>query len=147
MATRFSSRDQIVEVVNKFFVYTDEREWEKLQHHVFTKHVLFDMSVIAGEKMHTSALQICEILKANFEDIDAINQLASNHLIEFNEDEDQATVIVYVTATHFKRAALNGKTRTFVGSYNLHLVMEGNAWKISELKYTLKFATGNVEFN
>jgi hypothetical protein len=146
MAT-FSTRDQIVEVVNKLFVYTDEQEWEKLQQQVFTKHVLFDNRSMGGEKMHTSAIQICEIWKNGFEGIDSINHLAGNYLIELNDDEDQASVFAYATATHFKKSAVNGKTRSFVGTYNIHLVMEGNAWKISEFKYNLKYATGNVEFN
>jgi hypothetical protein len=41
---KFSIRDEIVEVINKLFIYTDMQEWDKLQDEIFTNEVLFDMS-------------------------------------------------------------------------------------------------------
>jgi len=46
----FSIRDEIVEVINKLFVYTDTQEWEKLQNEVFSGDVFFDMSSLGGKK-------------------------------------------------------------------------------------------------
>ena len=45
-----SIREEIIETVNKLFVYTDNREWKKLQGEVFTNEVDFDMSSIGGDK-------------------------------------------------------------------------------------------------
>ena len=45
-----TTREQITEVVNKLFVYTDFKEWDKLQSEVFTENVQFDMSSLGGEK-------------------------------------------------------------------------------------------------
>jgi len=54
-----SIREEIVETVNKLFVYTDSQEWEKLQNEVFTHEVDFDMSSIGGEKKEMTSKVIC----------------------------------------------------------------------------------------
>jgi hypothetical protein len=40
-----SKRDEIIEVVNKLFIYTDNRHWNKLCSEVFKENVLFDVGV------------------------------------------------------------------------------------------------------
>src|SRR6476620_2688227 len=139
----FSTREQIVEVVNKLFVYTDAQEWEKLQQEVFTEQVLFDMSSMGGKEMVTTAANICQIWKEGFTGIDAVNHLAGNYLI--NIKDEIADVFAYATATHYKKAATQGKTREFVGTYNLHLIQHGDGWRIDHFKYNLKYATGNLD--
>lgn len=139
----FTIREQIVEVVNKLFVYTDAQEWEKLQQEVFTEQVLFDMSSIGGKEMVTTAVNICQIWKEGFTGIDAVNHLAGNYLI--NIKDEMADVFAYATATHYKQAATQGKTREFVGTYNLHLTLYEYGWRIDQFRYNLKYATGNLE--
>jgi hypothetical protein len=140
----FSTREQIVEVINKLFVYTDFQEWDKLQSLVFTEQVFFDMSSLGGEKRDTTAKNICDIWKAGFVDIDAINHLAGNYIIDLKDNT--ADVFAYATATHYKEAAMQGKTREFVGTYNLHLVKKEVGWRIDRFKYNLKYANGNLDF-
>lgn len=140
----FSTCDLITQTVNKLFVYTDQQEWEKLQSEVFTKQVLFDMSSLGGSKARLSAVEICNTWKQGFVGIDVVNHLAGNYLIEIKENE--ASVFAYATATHYKKLTTKGTTREFVGSYDLHLVKENIGWRIDEFKYTLKYATGNVDF-
>ena len=81
--------------------------------------------------------------KNGFVGIDVINHLAGNYLIEIKED--RATVFAYATATHYKKLATNGKTREFVGAYNLSLLNQETGWRIAEFKYNLKFTNGNVD--
>ena len=138
-------KEEIIEVVNKLFVYTDHKEWNKLKEEVFTDVVDFDMSSLGGEVAKKTSNQICEEWDKGFEGLDAVNHLAGNYIVEINNNE--AIVFVYVTATHFKNSAVNGKTREFVGSYNLHLVKTGERWKIDSFKYNLKYVTGNLELN
>ena len=45
---KYSVRDEVIEVVNKLFVYTDNRHWEGLQYEVFADLVMFDMSSMGG---------------------------------------------------------------------------------------------------
>ncbi|MCB0749802.1 MAG: hypothetical protein KDC90_20275, partial [Ignavibacteriae bacterium] len=58
---------------------------------------------------------------------------------------NSAEVFVYATATHFKNSTTNGKTREFVGSYNLHLAKNEEEWRIDKFKYNLKYSTGNLD--
>jgi hypothetical protein len=140
---KFSIRDEIVELVNKLFIYTDMQEWDKLKNEVFTNRVLFDMSSLGGEKGEKSSKEICDTWRNGFAGIDAINHLAGNYLIQI--DALTATVFAYATATHYKESAIKGKTREFVGTYNIALKREPNGWRINQFRYTLKYATGNID--
>jgi SnoaL-like domain len=140
---KFSIRDEIVEVVNRLFIYTDMQDWDKLQKEVFTDCVEFDMSSLSGEKALKQAREICGIWKAGFAGIDSVNHLAGNYLIQI--ENQAATVFAYATATHFKEAATNGKTREFVGTYNIGLDKTASGWRINRFRYNLKYATGNLD--
>jgi hypothetical protein len=137
-----SIRDEIVEVINKLFVYTDQQEWEKLQAEVFSHDVLFDMSSIGGPKSEITSEAICETWKNGFIGIDSINHLAGNYLVQIKDTI--ATVFAYATATHFKESATQGRTREFVGTYEISLMKHGIGWRIYQFKYNLKYATGNM---
>ena len=138
----FSIRDEIVEVVNKLFVYTDMQSWDKLQAEVFSPTVHFDMTSLGGERMDRTSADICAIWEKGFRDIDEVNHLAGNYLVQINDDS--ATVFAYATATHYRAAALNGQTREFVGTYNLALVRQEEGWRINAFRYNLKYLAGNI---
>ena len=138
-----SIRDEIIEVVNRLFVYTDEQNWEKLITEVFSADVMFDMSSIGGQKSEMKSDAICELWKNGFKGIDSINHLAGNYLIQI--DDHIASVFAYATATHYKESATKGKTRDFVGTYNISLMKHSVGWRIYEFKYNLKYVTGNIE--
>ncbi|ANE53404.1 hypothetical protein SY85_09775 [Flavisolibacter tropicus] len=101
------------------------------------------MSSMGGKEMVTTAANICQIWKEGFTGVDAVNHLAGNYLI--NIKDEIADVFAYATATHYKQAATQGKTREFVGTYNLHLTRHGDGWRIDQFKYNLKYATGNLD--
>jgi hypothetical protein len=138
-----SVRDEIVEVINKLFVYTDMQDWDKLQNEVFSDDVLFDMSSVGGKNEETSSKEICEIWRKGFVGIDSVNHLAGNYLVQINDII--ATVFAYATATHYKESATNGKTREFVGTYDISLMKHGIGWRIYQFKYNLKYSTGNLD--
>src|SRR5687768_12392549 len=139
----FSVRDEIVEVINKLFVYTDMQQWEKLQTEVFSDDVFFDMSSLGGQKSEMKSKAICELWENGFVGIDSINHLAGNYLIQINDTI--ATVFAYATATHYKASATKGKTREFTGTYNISLMKHGIGWRIFRFQYNLKYATGNTD--
>jgi len=139
----YSVRDEIVEVINKLFVYTDMQEWEKLQNEVFSNDVMFDMSSLGGPKEETSSKDICKMWKKGFAGLDAINHLAGNYLVHIQDNT--ASVFAYATATHYKASAAKGATREFVGTYNINLLKHGIGWRIYEFKYDLKYKTGNID--
>jgi hypothetical protein len=144
MKEQFSQREQITEVVNKLFVYTDKRQWSKIIDEVFTDLVLFDMSSAGGEEAaFLGAKEICDNWDHGLRDIDSVHHQAGNYLVTIKDAE--ATVEAYAIAIHFKKKAVNGNTREFVGSYELSLGnIENKGWRIKGFKYYLKFMDSNV---
>lgn len=138
----YSVRDEIVEVINKLFVYTDAQDWEKLQNEVFSNEIMFDMSSLAGPDEEMSAQDICALWQKGFEGLDAVNHLAGNYLVQVQDHI--ATVSAYATATHYKAAATKGNTREFVGTYHISLLKHSYGWRIYEFRYDLKYRTGNL---
>lgn len=138
-----SISEEIIEIVNKLFVYTDEQNWENLQKKVFNINVEFDMSSVGGEKKVLTSKEICNQWEEGFKGIDSINHLAGNYIVTI--DGKVANVFAYATATHFKNNTSNGKTREFVGTYDIGLIMIENGWRINKFKYNLKYATGNLD--
>ncbi len=45
-----TKREEIIELVNKLFIYTDSRSWSKLMKEVFKEKVYFDMESMGGPK-------------------------------------------------------------------------------------------------
>jgi len=143
MENQFTEREQIVETVNKLFIYTDNQEWTKLQEEVFTSTIELDMLSMGAEKAeNVSSREICYRWEKAFEELDAIHHQAGNYLVTISGDH--AEVYAYSIASHYKEAPKKGKTREFVGSYDLHLSKIHGRWKIDKFKYNLKYSTGNM---
>ncbi len=138
----YSLRDQLIETANKLFVYTDDQDWEKLLSEVFAEKVHINMASLGGPVQEMGAMEICAMWKSGFEGIDAVNHLSGNFLVSVNEKK--AEVFCYATATHFKESAQKGKTREFVGTYQLGMRRLEKGWRINRFTYTLKYMTGNL---
>ena len=140
---QLTTRDQIIEIVDRLFIYTDDREWEKLKLDIFTDEVRIDMSSVGGPDSLMPAAEICAMWDKGFADLDGVHHQAGNYLV--TEGSNAADVLCYATATHYKKAATQGHTRTFVGSYNIRLIYTNRGWRIDMLKYNLKWLTGNID--
>ena len=141
--SNFTTREQIVETVNKLFIYTDEQLWELLQNEVFAQTVWLDMSSLNGPRENFTSRAICDMWQEGFKDLDAINHLGGNYLVTI-QDSDIAKVKAYATATHYKASATQGQTREFVGTYDLGLIKQKGGWRINTFTYYLKYMSGNV---
>ena len=136
-------REQIIEVVNRLFIYTDQQEWAKLENEVFMNEVDFDMTSVGGTSGLLPAKDICATWKEGFTGIDSVNHLAGNYLV--NVFEETADVFAYATATHYKAKAKHGQTRVFVGTYDIKLTKTLEGWRIHLFRYQLKFTSGNPD--
>lgn len=143
MENQFTEREQIVETVNRLFVYTDNQQWRKLQDEVFTSEIQLDMvSMGAPRPERISAREICYRWEKAFEELDAVHHQAGNYIVKISDEE--AEVSAYSIATHYKESAKNEKTREYVGSYDLHMVKEPGGWRIDKFKFNLKYSSGNI---
>ncbi|UFH56956.1 nuclear transport factor 2 family protein [Spirosoma sp. KNUC1025] len=133
----------LTELVNRLFMYTDARNWQGLQNEVFTENVYLDMESNGGAPPGVvTAKTITDGWQQGFQGVDAVHHQGGHYLITVNAD--QADVYGYAVAMHYRTAALHGKTRTFVGSYEIKAERTGSGWRINHLKYNLQFADGNA---
>jgi hypothetical protein len=142
--TEKSKREEILELVNKLFVYTDQRNWKKLLAEVFAENVIFDMSSMGGigpEK--TPATQIVSDWEKSFDGIDHVYHQSGNHLVSFTED-GYAQVNCYAIALHFRKDAREGSTREFYGTYDLMVALTDLGWRINGFRYNIMFLKGNA---
>ena len=134
---------EITEVVNRLFIHTDQKDWEKLKSLVFTHDVWFDMSSAGGgDPKQITAEEICSMWNQGFQGIDAVHHQAGNYLIDINGNN--ADVFAYSVATHYKENTTKGKVRVFTGSYDIALINNSEGWRINYFKYKLKFIDGNI---
>jgi len=137
---------ETTEIINKLFVYTDNRQWDLLKTMVFTSEVNFDMTSMGAEKAsRLNAETICRLWDQGFNGLDSIHHQAGNYIIEIHINK--TTVIAYPIASHYKSVATKGTTRTFVGSYDLHLLKLKEGWRIDGFKYNLKYSEGNLSLD
>ncbi|MBT1701134.1 nuclear transport factor 2 family protein [Fulvivirgaceae bacterium PWU4] len=140
-----SKREELIELANKLFVYTDSRQWQRLLGEVFKEEVLFDMaSAGAGPAKTLSASVICDMWNNGFAGIDQVHHQSGNFIVDFKSDTE-AAIFCYAIASHYKQAATQGKTREFIGSYELHASLTDLGWRLDGFKYNLKYINGNVE--
>ena len=133
----------LTELANKLYMYTDEQRWQDLLDEVFTTDIWLDVSSMGGGEPTTiKAADLCNMWKEGFKGIDHVQHQAGHYIITINGNE--ATIFGYAVAYHFKASATNGKTRSFVGSYDLKAVNTQKGWRLSQFKYNLKFIDGNT---
>jgi hypothetical protein len=136
-------KDRVIETVNRLFINTDNRDWPRVRA-LFASRVLFDMTSLAGGQPVTIMPQeIVDGWDKGLKALKAIHHQAGNYLIDIKDNE--ATVFCYGVAWHYLPNKTNRNTRTFVGSYDIHLVKQDGEWKIDRFKFNLKFIDGNPD--
>ncbi len=144
MTAPFSEREQVVEVLNRLYTYTDARQWEALMKEVFAPEVWMDMTSLGASKAEAlTAGRICDMWADGFKDLDAIHHQAGNYIIDI--EGTQATAQAGSIATHYRKEATKGHTRTFVGTYDFKLEKLEGSWKITSFAYHLKYTEGNMD--
>jgi hypothetical protein len=144
--TQVADKLELTELANKLFMLTDVQEWDKLVEEVFAEELLFDMSSASGEAPQTlTSKAICDMWRQGFAGLDAVHHQAGHYLITV--DKNAAEIYAYAVATHYKRSAARGKTRTFVGSYDLKAIRSVTGWRLSQFKYNLKYIDGNLSLD
>ncbi len=134
---------ELTELANKLFMYCDAKQWNRMLVEVFTPAVWFDASSLgAGEPRSMQAKDVCQLWEEGLAGLDAIHHQSGHYLITV--DGEKADIYGYATATHYKKAATKGNTRTFVGSYDLKAEQTANGWRLSQFKFNLKYMQGNA---
>lgn len=135
------NNQQITETVNKLFISVDNRDWENVKL-IFSDTVLLDYTSMAGgQPAILTSSQIIDSWKGILPGFDKTHHQLGNYLIE--TDSDLAKVFCYGTATHYLANESKNNIWTVVGSYDLELKDVNNTWRITKMKFNLKYIDGN----
>ena len=136
-------RDEVVATVTKLFVCTDSRDWDGARS-CFAERVFIDMSSLTGAEPFTvSAREITEGWEQAFRSLRAVHHQVGNFRVSLGERE--ANVACYGISYHHRPARSGHSTRTFVGTYDLHLSREDPGWKIDRFRFDCKFVEGRLD--
>jgi hypothetical protein len=138
-----TAQNEVIAVANRLFLCTDKRDWQCVKD-VFAPEVLFDMTSLSGG--HPSRLtpqQIADGWDQGLKNLKAIHHQAGNYQTTLKGKE--ADLFCYGIAFHYLPNPSNQNTRTFVGSYDFHLVRTDAGWKIDRFKFNLKYIEGNKD--
>lgn len=138
-----SSQNDVIAVANSLFICTDNRDWQCVRD-VFAPEVVFDMtSLTGGQPEKKTPQQIADTWEQGLKALKAIHHQAGNYHVSLKGNE--ADLFCYGIAFHYLPNPTERNTRTFVGSYNFHLVRSDAGWKIDRFKFNLKFIDGNKD--
>ena len=137
-------RQEVEDVVVRFFVATDRRDWGSVEA-CLAEMVILDMtSMTEGEPLHLKPDDVVAGFARTLEPIDQVHHQVGNFQIDVTGD--RATAFCYGVAYHHREKISNpSKTRVFVGSYDVHLARADRRWRIDLFRFNLKFIEGNQE--
>src|SRR5271169_3145653 len=140
--TSLTDRAEVADTVTRLFVNTDERNWQGVAD-CFAPKVLFDMSSLSASRpSKVSSKKIVDQWTAGLRGLTAVHHQIGNVLV--NVEGEEAGAFCYATATHYFPNPTGNDTRTFVGTYDFHLVKGSDGWRIDMFRFNLKFTEGNA---
>jgi hypothetical protein len=136
-------KDRIIDTLNQLFIYTDERDWSGVRE-TLAESVLMDMTSLAGgQPRQMSSEQVAAGWEEGLRSIEAIHHQVGNYRV--NVQGDQATAFCYGIASHYRKNPSGRNTRVIVGSYDFHLRLVRDQWRIDRFRFNLKYIDGNPE--
>lgn len=136
----------VVDTVSRLGLLTDSRDWDGLLG-LFAEAVEVDYtSLNGGVPERLEARQLVTGWATMLGGLDATQHIISNHHVSLNADT--AECAAYVQATHLLRGPGDkepGDTVTWVlgGRYDIRLRILDDSWKITSLRMTAIWSTGD----
>jgi SnoaL-like domain len=138
-------RERIVDRLTELFLATDRKDWPTVEA-CFAAEVEFDMSSVgAGPATSKRASEIADGWRTGLAGVEHVHHQAGNFVV--HTDGDRATAFCYGIAYHYRARRDGRNTRVFVGDYDYQLARDTTslqpAWRITAMRFTLKFLDGN----
>lgn len=135
-------RADISDIQLRYATGTDSRDW-KLFRSCFTDELDVDFSAGFGRPaVHVGADDFVRATAPRMESFAATQHMITNHVVTF-DDDDHATCVAYVRARHHSPNATGDSDQTVYGYYTNRFERTGDGWRISSLKLTSVWMTGN----
>lgn len=131
----------IIDLINRFGVHTDWREWDSLRS-LFKDEIRIDYTSLNGGKPSTVKTNDLVTQWQNIlGHLEATQHMITNHIIEL--DSDRATCRAHVRAQHVLSNRNGGSHWMPSGTYLFELEKIDQNWKISSLTLKMLWAEGN----
>lgn len=140
MSETFTEREQAVELLNRFGITIDQRDWDSYAN-LFADSVEFDYSAIGNVSGTFSAEEITQNARGFFGSLDATQHVITNHQISLGAEG--CNFQVYVRAMHFLEKAQGEPWFEIGGYYEGMLTKKEKNWKISRWKFSVYWSRGN----
>jgi hypothetical protein len=140
---RLLDERDVAEVVVRLFVATDRRDWEAVTACLAPRLTLDMTSMVGGEPLEKTGTEVAALWEEGLRPIDHVHHQVGNLQVAVTGDAAHATC--YGIALHHRAVKSPGRTRVFVGSYDLHLARMEGRWRIDRFTFTLAFLEGNRE--
>jgi hypothetical protein len=138
--TLLTDRINLIELVNRFGVAIDLRDWEKLQS-LFLNPTEFDYSSIGVRSGHLSPEEIANTACQDLSGFQATQHSITNHQISV--EGDSATCVAHVRAMHFLPNDRGDSVFEMGGYYKIQLFRIRSDWKIGRWKFIYLWSHGN----
>lgn len=139
---RLLDRADISDVQLRYATGTDSRDW-KLFRSCFTDEVEVDFSEGFGQPvLRLAADDWVSMTAPRMESFTATQHMITNHVITF-DDDDHATCVAYVRASHHLPNSTGDSDQTVYGYYTNTFERTPDGWKIAGVKLTALWMTGN----
>jgi 3-phenylpropionate/cinnamic acid dioxygenase small subunit len=135
-------RAEISDVQLRYATGTDSHNWE-LFRSCFADDIEVDFSEGFGMPIvNLKADEWINGVAPRMESFKATQHMITNHVITF-DDEDHATCVAYVRATHHLPNSTGDSDQTVYGYYTNRFERTSSGWRIVKLKLTSVWMTGN----
>ena len=140
MSENFTDREKAVELLNRFGITIDRRDWNSYTR-LFANSVEFDYSAIGNASGTFSPKEITQNARGFFSSLDATQHAITNHQVDVKEKD--CYFQVYVRAMHFLEKADGEPWFEIGGYYDGKLIRQDAEWKISQWKFSVYWSRGN----
>jgi len=138
-----SDRAEISDVQLRYATGVDSRDWALLRT-CFTDVLEVDFSSGFGfPVVRAPADEWVENVAPVMGALQATQHMITNHVITF-DDDDHATCVAYVQASHHQPNRTGGSDLTVHGFYTNRFERTASGWRIATCKLTVSWMTGNL---
>ena len=139
-----SQRQEIEETVDRLGLYLDAKEWLELGE-ILAEIVELDyVSLFGGQVERLSRAEVIDRWKGQLTPLKATQHIITNLYVTIKAD-NTAECAANVLATYVRPNPLGDALWTVGGRYDFQLLHDVGRWKISAIKLTVLWTTGNPQ--
>ena len=139
-----SDRAAIAELLHRFAFAIDERDWAALRDCFDDRvSVALDSSIGGSDPEPSPAEERVDEARSFFGKLDATHHQVTVYRVSV--DGDEAEVLSYFRAGHFKDHLVGGSTFDQVGHYLHRCVRRADGWRITGWDQKIRYTEGNAK--